>query len=116
MVWAAAHNRAHVRCRLLDVAGMAPGELGPFGGLPRSLRIGLFSFWINTYVGSGSSRPWAERSCWGFPRFMRLMRLRDGIVLAIGIFIVAVTRPYEGIFLCVPVAFTLGTLDACRQR
>ena len=86
-----------------------PASWALLGGCLAVLRIGLFSFWINTYVGSGSITALGGALVLGaFPRFMRLMGLRDGIMLALGIFIVAVTRPYEGMFLCVPVAFTLG--------
>jgi hypothetical protein len=86
-----------------------PANWALLGGYLAVFRIGLFSFWINTYVGSGSIAALGGALVLGaFPRFMRLMRLRDGILLAIGILIVAVTRPYEGLFLCVPVAFSLG--------
>ena len=86
-----------------------PASWALLGGCLAVLRIGLFSFWINTYVGSGSIAALGGALVLGaFPRFMRLMRLRDGIMLAVGIFIVAVTRPYEGMFLCAPVAFALG--------
>ena len=86
-----------------------PARWALFGGRLAVLRLGLFSYWINTYVGGGSIAALGGALVLGaFPRFMRLMRLRDGIVLAVGIFVVAVTRPYEGMFLCPPVAFALG--------
>jgi len=86
-----------------------PATWALLGGYLTVLRIGLFSFWINTYVGSGSIAALGGALVLGaFPRFIKLTRFRDGILLAVGIFIVAVTRPYEGLFLCVPVAFALG--------
>jgi len=79
------------------------------GGLLAVLRIGLFSYWINTYTGAGSLTALGGALVLGaFPRLTRSLRMRDGLLLAIGMIILANSRPYEGLLLCLPVAFALG--------
>lgn len=79
------------------------------GGIIAVLRLGLFSYWINTYSGGGSIAALGGALVLGaFPRLMRGARLRDGMLLAIGIILLATSRPYEGLLLCLPVAVVLG--------
>jgi hypothetical protein len=79
------------------------------GGLIAVLRLGLFSYWINTYTGGGSVAALGGALVIGaFPRVMRGGHLRHGILLAIGIILLATSRPYEGLLLCLPVAFVLA--------
>lgn len=79
------------------------------GGMLAVLRLGLFSYWINTYTGAGPTSALAGALVLGaLPRLMKGARLRHGLVLAAGIAILIVTRPYEGFLLCLPVAIALG--------
>jgi hypothetical protein len=79
------------------------------GGIISVLRIGLFSYWINTYHGGGSVSALGGALVLGaFPRLMKSVRLRDGLLLAIGISLLMLNRPYEGLLLCLPMAFVLG--------
>lgn len=79
------------------------------GGLLAILRIGLFSYWINTYTGAGAVTALGGALVLGaLPRLIRSVRIRDSLLLAIGIIVLAISRPYEGLLLCVPVAFVLG--------
>ena len=79
------------------------------GGFLAVLRIGLFSYWINTFYGA-SALPAALGGALvvgALPRLKRTARLRYGMLLSVGIAILAVTRPYEGLLLCLPVAVAL---------
>src|SRR5277367_285614 len=79
------------------------------GGMLAVLRLGLFSYWINTYSGAGSIAALGGALVLGaFPRLIRTARLRYGLLLAMGLILLATTRPYEGILLCIPVAAVLG--------
>jgi hypothetical protein len=79
------------------------------GGMLAVLRLGLFSSWINTYSGAGSVAALGGALVLGaFPRFMRRARLRDSLLLAVGVILLATSRPYEGVLLCLPVAVVLG--------
>jgi hypothetical protein len=78
------------------------------GGLLVVLRLGLFSYWINTYSGAGTISALGGALVLGaLPRFLKGARLRHGLLLAAGVSILGITRPYEGMLLCLPVAFVL---------
>jgi hypothetical protein len=79
------------------------------GGLLAVARLGLFSYWVNTYTGAGTTSALGGALVLGaLPRFMKGARLRHGLLLATGMAILAITRPYEGMLLCLPVTFILG--------
>jgi hypothetical protein len=79
------------------------------GGMLAVLRIGLFSYWINTYTGGGLIAALGGALVLGaLPRFLKAPRLRYTMLLAVGIILLATTRPYEGLLLCLPVAAVLG--------
>ncbi len=78
------------------------------GGLLAVLRLGLFSYWINTYSGAGTISGLGGALVLGaLPRFLKGARLRHSLLLAAGTSILGITRPYEGMLLCLPVAFVL---------
>jgi hypothetical protein len=79
------------------------------GGLLAILRISLFSYWINTYSGAGSIACLGAALVLGaLPRITRRgARPRDCVLLAAGIAILGLSRPFEGLLLCLPVLFVL---------
>src|ERR1035437_1103736 len=79
------------------------------GGMLAGLRIGLFSYWINTYTGAGLIAALGGALVLGaLPRFLKAPRLRYTVLMALGIILLVTTRPYEGLLLCLPVAAVLG--------
>ena len=73
------------------------------------LRLGLFSYWINSYTGASTISALGGALVLGaLPRLMKGAQVRHGLLLAVGIVLLATTRPYEGLLLCIPVAFVLG--------
>jgi hypothetical protein len=94
-------------CWMLQ-AWLPPGW-AQLGGFLAMLRLGLFSYWINTYTGAGPIAALGGALVLGaLPRLTRTARFRYGLLMAVGIILLAVTRPYEGLLLCVPVAVVLG--------
>jgi hypothetical protein len=79
------------------------------GGLLAILRISLFSYWINTYSGAGSIACLGSALVLGaLPRITRRgARPRDCVLLGMGIAILGLSRPFEGLLLCLPVLFVL---------
>ena len=75
------------------------------GGMLAILRLGLFSYWINTYFGAGSIVALGGALLLGgLPRFIKDARFRDALWMAIGIVLLMISRPYDGMLLCIPVA------------
>jgi len=78
------------------------------GGLLAVVRLDLFSYWMNTYTGGGFIAALGGALVLGaLPRFMKTVRFRYSLLLAAGIVLLAMTRPYEGLLLCLPVAVVL---------
>ena len=78
------------------------------GGLIAVVRLAVFSYWTNTYHAAGSLGALGGALVLGaLPRLMKTARMRYAMVAGVGISILAVTRPYEGILLCLPVGFVL---------
>jgi hypothetical protein len=79
------------------------------GGVVAILRISLFSYWINTYSGAGSIACLGAALVLGaLPRMTRRgARPRHCILLAVGIAILGLSRPFEGLLLCLPVLLVL---------
>jgi hypothetical protein len=79
------------------------------GGFLAMLRLGLFSYWVNTYTGGALITALGGALVLGaLPRLKRTARLRYGLIMSVGIAMLGLTRPYEGLLLCLPVAVSLG--------
>ncbi len=79
-----------------------PPKWALLGGWIAVVRIGLFSYWINTYSGGGSIAALGGALLLGaLPRFMRNPRRSHAFLMAMGISILVLSRPYEGLLLCV---------------
>lgn len=78
------------------------------GGILAILRLDLFSYWTSTYSGGGSIAALGGALILGaLPRFMKNARLRYAMLMALGAVLLATSRPFEGIMLCLPVAAIL---------
>jgi hypothetical protein len=89
--------------------GWLPPKWAFLGAMLAVVRLGLFSYWINTYSGGGLIAALGGALVLGaLPRFMRSAGVRNGLLLALGIIFIATCRPYEGMLLCLPVALLLA--------
>jgi len=78
------------------------------GGILAMLRLGLFSYWVNSYTGGALITALGGALVLGaLPRLMKTALARYGLLLAIGIALLGLTRPYEGLLLCLPCAAVL---------
>jgi hypothetical protein len=85
-----------------------PPSWALLGGAIAVLRLGTFSYWTNTYHAGGSlGALGGALILGGLPRLMRTARMRYAVLIGIGIAILVLTRPYEGILMCLPVGFVL---------
>jgi uncharacterized membrane protein (UPF0136 family) len=82
-----------------------PPSWALLGGILAVLRLGLFSYWIDTYSGAGSIAALGGALVLGaLPRFMKRAAFRDALLMAIGVILLGTSRPYDGMLLCLPVA------------
>lgn len=79
------------------------------GALLAVLRLGVFSYWVNSYTGAGPIAALGGALVLGaLPRLMKGAKFRYALLMAVGIVLLATSRPYEGFLLCLPVAAVLG--------
>lgn len=79
------------------------------GGFIAVMRIGLFSYWINSYTGGATLSGLGAALVFGaLPRLMKTARFRYALLMAVGVVLMALTRPYEGVLICLPVLLVLG--------
>jgi len=109
--WAAVLVLSALMCAALCwmLQGWLPPTWALLGGVLAMLRLGLFSYWVNTYSGGGLIAALGGALVLGsLPRLTRTGRFRYGMLMGVGIALLVLTRPYEGLLLCVPVAIVLG--------
>lgn len=76
------------------------------GGLLPITRIGMFTYWANSYCG-GAAAIGGALVLGAWPRIVRCHRFGDALLFGLGLAILANSRPYEGFSLALPVALSL---------
>jgi hypothetical protein len=92
-----------------------PAEWAFFGGVLVIIRLGTFSYWANSYWGGTVAAVGGALALGALPRIKQHQRLRDSLLLGLGLTILANSRPFEGLFLALPVVVAL-LIWVFRQR
>ncbi len=104
-VWASAALMCAAFCWMLQ--GWMPASWALLGGWLAVLRIGLFSYWIDQYWGGAVTALAGALVLGALPRIRRTFCARDFFWMALGMAILANSRPYEGLLVCIPAVFAL---------
>jgi hypothetical protein len=75
------------------------------GGALVALKLGFTSYWINSYWGGAVAAIGGSLVLGALARILKRPRQQDAILLGIGAAILANSRPYEGLVVCVPAVF-----------
>lgn len=95
--------------------GWLPPGWTLLGSLLAVIRVASYSYWVDSYWGGTVTAIGGALVLGALPRIKRELRVRDSVLLGLGMTILEYTRPYEGIFFSVP-ALTVLMVWLLRRK
>jgi hypothetical protein len=87
--------------------GWLPPPWALLGAALAVLRLGLLSYWMNGYWATSIVALGGALVLGTWPRLRKHLRVRDALLMGLGLVILANSRPYEGLVLSLPVAVAM---------
>src|SRR6185295_14534953 len=113
-VWLSMGLMGAAICWMLQ--GWLPGKWALVGGFLCIIRLATFSYWANSYFGGALPAIGGALALGALPRLQRRPRAGLALALALGLAILANTRPFEGIFFALPIAAVLAVWMFGKKR
>jgi len=93
------------------ICWMLQGWVSPrwalYGGLLAVVRLGILSYWMNTFFAGSVAALGGALVLGAWPRIRRRASSRDAVLMGLGLGILANSRPYEGLIFSLPIAVVL---------
>ena len=101
-----------VAAMCVAITWMLQGWMAPqwalLGGVLILFRVGLFSYWMNSYWGGAVAAIGAALVLGALPRIWEHRRTRDAVIFGVGTGILATSRPMEGVIFFIPLGVALA--------
>ncbi|HSS97126.1 MAG TPA: hypothetical protein VLK33_08855 [Terriglobales bacterium] len=99
-IWLATGLMCGAVCWMLQ--GWVPPQWALLGGAICVLRFATYSYWMNSYFGGSVAALGGALVAGALPRIRQTGHARYGVIFALGLGLLANSRPYEGLIFSIP--------------